>query len=883
MKKRLIALLLVLPLLLGTAFAWGNKADKTYAKAKQKLTEQLYADAAELFDSVSDYEDASLLAMYCRAKDAAGQGQYAQAAGGMKALGDFLDAPQLANYYTALNYESNLQFEEAASILMDLALFMDSSQRLLSYPDKINARDYAAAERLESAGQLEDALSAFKALGSYSDSAARAAAVQAKINARDYDRADSAEEKGDYAAAYEGFLALGSYSDSHDRAAALKERALYAKACAAADSGDFDQAHTLFEQLGDYEDSAAKAYVTSVVDFAKLVDKGDGIAAFSFHDVLGLINVPENVIVSPQWDAIGAVNAYGLMGVRLDGQSWYDRKYGYINTLGQVVVDCVWDEIGDYADGLVVVGRDGLYGLCDAQGNVVTETQWKWIAALVDDEYYDEYGREKMLLAISEDRIAVCNKDGLWGFIDTQGNVIGDVRWQSVEQYSEGLALVCDENGRYGYVDLDGAIAIEPQYSDALSFSEGLAAVKKGHYWQYIDSADSVVIEPQYTQAMSFEKGRADVYKANEGWQIIDKTGGLVYFANVGLYQQAEALMESGEYAAASEIFRDMRGYQDADSKLEECIAGIQEADYQAALALKESGEYAEAYAQFEKLDGYKDAAEQMDACTAAIQEADYQAALALMESGSYAEAYEQFAKLDGYKDAAEQMDACIAGIKEADYQEAVTLMESGEYKAARAILEGMPGYRDADSRLEECLKALGPEYKKGDIVMMGTYGGEAIEWLVLDVSGSQYTMSSLKGLEVMPFNETTGTNIWENCTARAWLNDTFYQEAFTDDERRVIVPGATGDNVWLLSADEAMQYFASNDQRACGATEYARQNNALISAATQTCRWWLRSPGEYPTMAMRVESNGQVNMTGNLVNYGGVCIRPVIVINYQQ
>ncbi len=797
MKKRLAALLLVLPLLLGAASAWGNKADKTYAKAKQKLTDQLYADAAELFDSVSDYEDASLLAMYCRAKDAAGMKQYAQAAGGMKALGDFLDAPQLADYYTALYYESTLQFEEAASILTDLALFMDSAQRLLSYPDKINARDYAAAERLESAGQLEDALSAFKALGSYSDSAARAKAVQDKISARDYARADSAEGKDDYAAAYEGFWALGSYSDSRDRANALKERALYAQACDAADSGDFARAHTLFEQLGDYEDSAAKAYVTSVVDFAELVDKDDGIAAFSFHDVWGLINAPENVIVSPRWDAIGAVNAYGLMSVRLDDDSWYwyNRKYGYINTLGQVVIDCVWDEIGDYADGLVVVGRDGLYGLCDVQGNVVTDAQWMWIGALMDDEYYDECGMEKMSLAISEDRIAVCNKDGLWGFIDTQGSVIGDVRWQSVKPYSEGLALVCDENGRYGYIDLDGYIAIEPQYSDALSFSEGLAAVKKGNDWQYIDSANSVVIEPLYAQAMSFEKGRADVYKADEGWQIIDKTGGLVYFANVGLYQQAEALMENGEYAAASEIFRDMRGYQDADGKLEECLAAIQEADYQAAIAL----------------------------------------------------------------------------------------MESGEYKAARAILEGMPGYRDADSRLEECREALGSEYKKGDIVVMGTYGGEAIEWLVLDVSGSRYTMISLKGLEVMPFNETLGVNTWEDCSARAWLNDTFYQEAFTDEERSVIVPGATGDNVWILSADEAGKYFANNDQRACGATEHARQNNALISAATQTCRWWLRSPGEYLTTVMRVESNGRVNTTGNLVNYDGVCVRPVIVIDYQQ
>lgn len=210
-------------------------------------------------------------------------------------------------------------------------------------------------------------------------------------------------------------------------------------------------------------------------------------------------------------------------------------------------------------------------------------------------------------------------------------------------------------------------------------------------------------------------------------------------------------------------------------------------------------------------------------------------------------------------------------------------LSGSGDYRAARAIFEGMPGYRDADSRLEECREALEPEYKKGDIVVMGTYGGEAIERLALDVSGSRYTMILLKGLEVMPFNETLGVNTWEDCSARAWLNDTFYQETFTDEERSVIVPGVTGDNVWLLSADEAGKYFAGNDQRACRATEHARQNNDRISAATQTCRWWLRSPGEYLTTVMRVESNGRVNTTGNLVNYDGICIRPVIVIDYQQ
>ena len=47
------------------------------------------------------------------------------------------------------------------------------------------------------------------------------------------------------------------------------------------------------------------------------------------------------------------------------------------------------------------------------------------------------------------------------------------------------------------------------------------------------------------------------------------------------------------------------------------------------------------------------------------------------------------------------------------------------------------------------------------------------------------------------------------------------------------------------FSAAQAQKYFSNDIQRACKATEYAKQKGSFTDYQNN-CRWWLRTPGKY-------------------------------------
>ena len=60
--------------------------------------------------------------------------------------------------------------------------------------------------------------------------------------------------------------------------------------------------------------------------------------------------------------------------------------------------------------------------------------------------------------------------------------------------FSEGLAAV-KNNGLWGYINTDGEYVVQPQYSEATSFTGGCAAVYGGGMWQIIDKTGAVRLE----------------------------------------------------------------------------------------------------------------------------------------------------------------------------------------------------------------------------------------------------------------------------------------------------------------------------------------------------------------------------------------------------
>ncbi|APA52029.1 hypothetical protein BLD35_02145 [Campylobacter coli] len=63
--------------------------------------------------------------------------------------------------------------------------------------------------------------------------------------------------------------------------------------------------------------------------------------------------------------------------------------------------------------------------------------------------------------------------------------------------FSEGLAKV-ELNRKYGFMDKNGKIVIEPKFDGVGNFSEGLAAVGLNGKWGFIDKNGEFAIKPKF-------------------------------------------------------------------------------------------------------------------------------------------------------------------------------------------------------------------------------------------------------------------------------------------------------------------------------------------------------------------------------------------------
>lgn len=198
-----------------------------------------------------------------------------------------------------------------------------------------------------------------------------------------------------------------------------------------------------------------------------------------------------------------------------------------------------------------------------------------------------------------------------------------------------------------------------------------------------------------------------------------------------------------------------------------------------------------------------------------------------------------------------------------------------------------------------------------GDKVRFGTYeqdndisnGKEDIEWRVLAKENNRILVISDKALDCQLYNVKYDVVTWKTCTLRKWLNDDFFNSAFTDAEKMCIPTvtvtadknpkystysgKTTKDKIFLLSTKEADEYFVYDEEIKCIPTDYAiaqgvyTSDNHTINGVA-TCWWWLRSPGSIQACATLVYADGAFSERGYDVNRGCSAVRPAMWINLE-
>ena len=144
-------------------------------------------------------------------------------------------------------------------------------------------------------------------------------------------------------------------------------------------------------------------------------------------------------------------------------------------------------EYDSHRKGWKLIYRDGLYGFIDDNGNEIVKPLYESIASF----------------GIYQTHWALVYKDGLCGFIDDDGNEIIKPQYESIASfgiYQTHWALVY-KDGLYGFIDDDGNEIIKPQYESIASFGiyqTHWALVYKDGLYGFIDDDGKEILKPQY-------------------------------------------------------------------------------------------------------------------------------------------------------------------------------------------------------------------------------------------------------------------------------------------------------------------------------------------------------------------------------------------------
>lgn len=202
-----------------------------------------------------------------------------------------------------------------------------------------------------------------------------------------------------------------------------------------------------------------------------------------------------------------------------------------------------------------------------------------------------------------------------------------------------------------------------------------------------------------------------------------------------------------------------------------------------------------------------------------------------------------------------------------------------------------------------------------GDIKYFGNYeqddnksnGSEEIEWIVLAKENGKALLISQYGIDAQPYHDSYEPITWEKCTLRAWLNSSFIDTAFSEEDRQKIVvtnvvaeklPGygtsdkiSAGndvkDKVFILCSSEVSKYLNDTDY-ICQYTIFSKNKSHQNG---QSGEWWLRNPSEhFQDQAAIIDENGKSTRQNGgggymrcsmRVNDNYILVRPALWISY--
>jgi hypothetical protein len=291
-----------------------------------------------------------------------------------------------------------------------------------------------------------------------------------------------------------------------------------------------------------------------------------------------------------------------------------DNKWGYINRKGKLVIEpvyenCCYQRYEDsccsriiWPEALGVVKQNGKYGAINVNGELKLKCNYDFL-----DQYHNslliarsgnKYGilnenNDTIFPFIFDNQFISCNSEtgqgqinGKYYLLDFETKTQKETGFDKISYFVEGLAAV-KKGENYGFINEEGSMVIDAKYQNVWPFNQGLAAVKQNYQWGFIDTTRKFVIKPQFDETEGFDlfSGKYAIVVKNKKYGIIDREGNYLIIPKYDyLYFEDENVL----LAIISENQKQKRGLINLNEKW------LYEPEY-------ENFDYFDGYIKFEK------------------------------------------------------------------------------------------------------------------------------------------------------------------------------------------------------------------------------------------------------------------------------------------
>ena len=177
-----------------------------------------------------------------------------------------------------------------------------------------------------------------------------------------------------------------------------------------------------------------------------------------------------------------------------------NKKSGYIDTAGKVIIPLKYDECNEFQSGTATVWMGQSCGLIDKKGKILIPIKYSLI-----DETWDA---DVVQVSIYNEATQIPK----FGLMTRTGKALLPVSYDQIGQIINGSTII-QQAKLYGYFIINTKLIIPGKYDKAENFSQGFAAVSINKKWGFIDQNGKLAIPLEYDRVTPLESGYTEVRK----------------------------------------------------------------------------------------------------------------------------------------------------------------------------------------------------------------------------------------------------------------------------------------------------------------------------------------------------------------------------------